>query len=133
MIKSLCVTAFLLMSLAGFSQTKDSIYTTVDNEASFPGGDSAWVRYLNKNMRFPQEAIEKVRGRKTRRWEVYIAFVVTKDGKLKDLKPETSNGWGFEEESMRLLRKSPDWIPAKVNGQPVDSYTRKKFMYILEQ
>ena len=33
-------------------------FTKVEIESEFPGGTSAWMRYLNKSLRYPQEAID---------------------------------------------------------------------------
>ncbi len=35
----------------------DKTFTKVEIESSFPGGPQAWLRYLNKNLRFPDEAV----------------------------------------------------------------------------
>jgi periplasmic protein TonB len=137
MSKALSVLAFLLFSLTSISQTKDAVKDSVVNipdsvSASFPGGQEGWMQFLNKNLRFPQELIDKTRGRKSRRWEVMINFMVTKEGKLRNLQPETNFGNGLEEEAMRVLRKSPNWIPAKLKGENIDSYVRQPFVFVLE-
>jgi len=136
MTKALSVLAFLLFSLAGSSQTNtgiDSASIAPDSvSAHFPGGNPGWQQFLNKNLRFPQEAIDNVKGRKPRQWDIMISFTVTKEGKLKDLKPETNVGLGFEQEAMRVLRKSPDWVPAQLKGENIDSYVRQPFVFRLE-
>lgn len=141
MIKVIFIFVLMLVSMAGMSQTdtvkpnsfsEDAILTNVDSASSYPGGDKAWQLFLVKNMRFPQETIDKVRGRKSRQWDVMIRFVVTKEGKVKDVIAETSLGGGLEEEAIRLIRKSGNWIPAKQNGVPVNSYKRQPVIFRLE-
>lgn len=127
-----------LACLAGKSQTDttkaqaDAILTNVDSSASYPGGDPAWQKFLVKNMRMPQETIDKIRGRKSRQWTVLIRFTVTKEGKVKDVIAESNHGGGLEEEAIRLIKKSGNWIPATQNGVPVDSYKRQPVVFHVE-
>lgn len=83
-------------------------------------------------MRVPEETIDKIKGRKPRQWEVIISFVVTKEGKLKDFKPETNFGGGLEEEAIRVLKKSGTWVPAKLNGVNVNSQLRQPVVFRVE-
>ena len=141
MAKITFILMLMLISLAGMSQTdtvrldtvlSDGIFTKVEVESSYPGGDKAWQMFLNKNFRFPQEAIDKVRGRKPKQWDVVIQFIVTKEGKVKDVKALTNFGNGLEEEAIRIIKKSGDWIPARQNGVPVNSYKRQPVIFRLE-
>src|SRR5690606_7074953 len=53
----------------------------VDKEADFPGGIKAWVKYLEKNLTFPQRA-EKLQ----REGTVVVSFKVNTSGKLEDIR-----------------------------------------------
>src|SRR5215213_2148119 len=88
MIKAIFVLTFLTFSLAGLSQSNDTAVNTNQTiadsvSATFPGGEPAWQMFLNKNLRFPEELVNKIRGRKSRQWDVIITFMVTKEGKLR--------------------------------------------------
>lgn len=140
MIKITFIFVLMLASLAGMSQTdtvgvdlsSDAVFIKVETESSYPGGLRAWQMYLNKNLRFPEEAIKKVRGRKPKQWEVMIQFIVTKEGKVTDVQALTKFGNGLEEEAIRIIKKSGDWIPAKQNGRPVHSYKRQPVIFRVE-
>jgi hypothetical protein len=64
---------------------------------------------------------------------VKIKFIVTKDGLLKDLAPVTNYKHGFEEEVIRVYKKSPNWIPAKKNGVTVNSWVEQVQIFVIEK
>lgn len=140
MIKLTVTLALMLVSLAGMSQTgtdtpkssTDSVFTNVDSASTYPGGEKGWQMFLVRNLRFPEEAISKVRRRKPMEWKVIVRFVVTKEGKVKDVIAETNFGLGLEEEAVRLIKKSGDWLPATQNGVPVNSYKRQPVVFRAE-
>ncbi len=82
---------------------------------SFPGGNKALIRYLQRNLRIP-EVLEPGK-------DVHIVaqFVINADGKLLSV---TTNGneTVFDREVKRVINKMPDWIPGKTNGKNVACY-----------
>jgi protein TonB len=93
----------------------------VEIDASFPGGLPAWARFMNKNLRYPEEAMNQGLG-----GTVVVQFVVDLDGNVSDVKavsgPETG---GMREEAERVIRKSGKWVPAVQNGRHVKAYRRQ--------
>jgi protein TonB len=78
------------------------------------GGDKAWAKFLNKNLRFPDEAQQDgVSGR------VILSFIVEKDGTLSNITVDRPAGHGFDEEALRVLKLAKAWKPGIQNGQPV--------------
>ncbi len=78
------------------------------------GGEKAWAKFLNKNLRFPYEAQQAgVSGR------VILSFIIEKDGSLSNITVERGAGNGFDEEALRVLKLAKAWKPGKQNGQPV--------------
>ncbi|MDB5131394.1 MAG: Gram-negative bacterial tonB protein [Mucilaginibacter sp.] len=78
------------------------------------GGESAWAKFLNKNLRFPLPAQDAgVSGK------VILSFVIEKDGHLSNIVVERGAGYGFDEEAMRVLKLAKAWKPGMQNGQPV--------------
>jgi protein TonB len=62
------------------SEPDNSIHDAVDVESTYPGGLSAWKRFLIKTFRYPTEAEENhIAG------TVLIKFVVDKSGKVSDV------------------------------------------------
>ena len=96
------------------------VFTFVEEMPEFPGGVEKLYAYINKNIRYPNIAKENnIQGR------VYVAFVVDKDGKIKDVKLERGGlGGGLEEEAIRVVKTIPDWKPGKQNGRAVQVQMR---------
>ncbi|GAA4908430.1 TonB family protein [Mucilaginibacter defluvii] len=80
----------------------------------FKGGLHAFGRFLAKNIRYPALAREK-----NKQGRVFISFIVTETGKLKDIKVLKGIGFGCDEEVVRVMKLSPDWKPQYLNGKPV--------------
>jgi protein TonB len=78
------------------------------------GGEAAWAKFLNKNLRYPPAAQEEgVGGR------VFMSFIVEKDGTLSNINIERAAGHGFDEEAARVLKLAKAWKPGMQNGQAV--------------
>ena len=78
------------------------------------GGDKAWAKFLNKNLRFPAAAQEDgVSGR------VILSFIIEKDGTLSNIVVDRPAGHGFDEEALRVLKLAKAWKPGTQNGQAV--------------
>ncbi|PAW92253.1 hypothetical protein CKK33_01580 [Mucilaginibacter sp. MD40] len=87
---------------------------TVTVAPSFPGGEAAFARFLASNIKYPVAAKNnKVQGRSL------IAFTIGTDGSLSNFKVAKGIGGGADEEAIRVIKMSPKWAPATVNGQPV--------------
>lgn len=100
----------------------EKIFQKVDSEAEFPGGRDAWIAYLQNNLK-ADVPIKKKAPAGT--YQVVVRFIVAKDGKIRDIKAETSHGHGMEKEVIRIISKGPKWIPAMQNGYPVNAYRRQ--------
>lgn len=64
---------------------------------------------------------------------VLVEFVVSKDGKIEDIRPLTSFGYGMEQEVERMLKKSPRWTPALQFGRPVRAYRLQPITFSVTQ
>lgn len=78
------------------------------------GGEAAWTKFLKKNLRYPDQAVEQEKSGK-----VWISFVIEKDGTLTDIKVMRGPGYGMDEEALRVLKKAPAWTPGIQRGKPV--------------
>jgi TonB family protein len=89
-------------------------YVSIDTPPSFPGGMGQFYQYIGKSIKYPKEAQDKkVQG------QVFLSYVVEKDGTITEVKVERSLGSGTDEEAVRVLAASPKWIPGKRGDQPV--------------
>ena len=82
----------------------------------YPGGPQALRKFLEKNLRNPQnnETGENI--------TVKIRFVVGFDGSLKRFEILRDGGAAFNDEVIRVLNKMPQWIPGKTKGESVSVY-----------
>lgn len=104
------------------ADTVSKIYTIVETVAEFPGGELAWREFLSRHL---QPNVPAKKGAPAGKYKVVIQFKVSKDGTLFDIQPLTSFGYGMEEEVIRVIKKSPDWVPAYQNGRLVNAYRRQ--------
>jgi TonB family protein len=90
------------------------IYNAVEINPSFPGGEKAMAEFIDKTMRYPAMAKQNnTQGR------VFIQFVVETDGSLSDLKILRDPGNGLGDETIRIFKQSPKWIPGMRKGKVV--------------
>jgi TonB family protein len=98
----------------------------VEVQADFPGGVNGWKAYLTKNLKYPDEAANnEVQG------EVIVQFVVNTDGSLSDVHAISGPG-RLRAESVRVVKESGYWIPAKDKGVTVASIKKQPIDYKLE-
>lgn len=104
----------------------DKTFTKVEIESDYPGGTSAWARYLNKSLRYPQEAIDnEIQG------TVVVQFIVDKEGNVSDVEA-VSGPNELRDEAVRVIKKSGKWTPAIQNGRQVKSYKKQPIVFRLE-
>ncbi|WP_410220352.1 TonB family protein [Pedobacter sp.] len=89
-------------------------FVSMENPPSFPGGIEKFYDFLSQNINYPKEAFENnIQG------NVFISFIVEKDGSLADIKIERKLGYGTDEEAIRVLKLSKKWNPGQINQKPV--------------
>jgi len=105
---------------------ENKIFDKVEIEASFPGGDAKWKRYLETNC---NGQVATDHGAPEGTYTTVIQFVVDKEGNVSDVKALTNHGYGMEEEAMRVIRKGPRWTPAVQNGRQVKAYRKQPITF----
>lgn len=109
--------------------TKETLVENQNDEieSEYPGGAAAWQRYLNRNLRYPQRAIDiKKQG------TVTVLFVVNTDGQTEDFTVLKSLELSLDDETIRIFKNSNRWVPATKNGQNVRSYKKQPIVYRME-
>ncbi len=106
----------------------DKTFTKVEIESQYPGGAGAWMRYLNKTFRYPEQAqSDEIQG------TVMVKFIVDKEGNVSDVAVVSGpTGGGLREEAIRVIKKSGKWEPAVQNGRKVKSYKNQPITFKLE-
>ena len=93
---------------------EEKVFDVVEQMPSFPGGNSALMKFLNENIHYPVVAQENgVQGR------VVISFVVERDGHITDVQVARSVDPSLDKEAQRVVKSMPKWIPGKQNGSAV--------------
>lgn len=96
---------------------EEKIFVAVEQQAEFPGGQGALMKWLSNNIRYPEAAQQNdIQGR------VIVKFVVEKDGSIGHATIVKGVDKDLDREALRVVNKMPKWQPGKNNGQPVRSY-----------
>ena len=104
----------------------DKTFTKVEIESEYPGGSAAWIRYLYKTLRYPQEAQDnEIQG------TIVVQFIVDKSGMVSSVEA-VSGPKELREEAVRVIKKSGQWTPAVQNGRQVKSYKKQPIVFRLE-
>lgn len=95
-------------------EEENKVFEAVEQMPSFPGGISALMQYLSKNIKYPPVAEEMcIQGR------VICTFVVERDGGVSDIRIAKGVDPSLDKEAIRVVSAMPKWIPGKQNGQSV--------------
>ncbi len=95
-------------------EVTEEIFVVVEEAPKFPGGESALMKYLNDNIRYPVIAQENgIQGRVT------CQFVVERDGSISDVQVVRGQDPSLDKEAVRVIQGMPRWKPGKQRGAPV--------------
>jgi hypothetical protein len=99
-----------------------------DQLAQFQGGMRAFLGFFRRNFKYPAAAQKaNVSGK------IHMEFIVEMDSTLSNYDIIKSIGFGVDEETIRVLKLSPKWIPAKYKGRNVRSrFTIPMFINLSE-
>jgi len=90
------------------------VFEIVEKMPEYPGGQTALMSYLNKNIRYPEKAqANGVQGR------VIVQFIVGRDGSITDAVIVRSVEEELDKEAIRIISTMPKWIPGSQRGRPV--------------
>jgi len=103
------------------------VWRKVEIEAEYPGGAAAWQRFLNRNLRYPQELLDD----DILTCSAVVQFIVDKEGNVSDVEG-VSGPEAFRAEAVRLIKKSGRWVPAIQGGRQVKSLRKQPFTIHLE-
>ncbi|MBO5660179.1 MAG: energy transducer TonB, partial [Bacteroidaceae bacterium] len=97
----------------------DRIHDIVEQNASFPGGEEACLKWLSENLKYPSICREQgVQGRVT------VQFVVNRDGTIVDVEILRSPDENLSKEAERVVKAMPKWQPARQGNKTVRSRFR---------
>ncbi|MEO8962147.1 MAG: N-acetylmuramoyl-L-alanine amidase [Ginsengibacter sp.] len=99
------------------SSGTDKVFTQVETEASFPGGQGSWQRYITKRIVASLDSFTR-----TDFGTCILRFIVNTNGTVSDVSATTMKGTQLANIAVDAIRKGPKWIPASQNGHSVASY-----------
>ena len=108
----------------------DKVFTVVQIPAEFPGGTSAWTRYLERNL---NRDIPSENGAPPARYTVIVSFTVSKTGAISDVIAENDPGYGTKAEAIRVITKGPSWKPAVQNGRNVIYRHKQSITFVVSE
>ncbi|MBS1647028.1 MAG: energy transducer TonB [Bacteroidetes bacterium] len=92
------------------------IFTVVEQMPEFPGGPAEMMKYIQKNIHYPEVAKEAgIQGR------CFVKFVVESDGSISNVEvlKGVTGGADCDKEAMRVVKSMPKWSAGKQNGRSV--------------
>ena len=102
-------------------EEEDKVFQKVEIEASYPGGDKAWSKYIQREInRYIDELQDDGKA-----GTCIVQFIVDKEGNISDVEALTMKGTKLAEICVNAIRKGPKWVPAEQNGRKVKAYRRQ--------
>jgi TonB family protein len=94
----------------------NNVYQVVEEMPSYNWGTEALQKFLEANTRYPEEAKKAgISGK------VYVIFIVSAEGQVKDAKIIRSVSPLLNDEALRLTNSMKDWTPGSQNGKKIDA------------
>ena len=100
--------------ISGISTDENGInynYTEFMQKPEPKNGINSFYKYVGQNFTTPR--VGGLEG------QVYLTFVVDKEGKLIEPKVLRDIGYGTGSEAIRIINKASNWIPGKIRGIPI--------------
>ena len=91
------------------------IFNQSEESPEFIGGMDKLYVYIAENIQYPENAKEnEIQG------DVYVQFIVWKDGTIKDVEVVKGSHEALDNEAMRVIKSMPKWTPGKHLGDAVN-------------
>lgn len=95
-------------------EVTEEIFVVVEEQPEFPGGNTAMMKFLGDNIKYPVIAQENgIQGR------VITNFVVERDGSITDVQVVRGVDPSLDKEAVRVIKSMPKWKPGKQRGSTV--------------
>jgi Gram-negative bacterial TonB protein C-terminal len=107
---------------------EDRVFTKVEIDAAFKGGDPAWKMFIEKNIDISGPVKQ---GIPPGTYIASVRFIVNTDGNISDVQAMSSHGYGIEAEAVRLIKKTGTWIPAVQNGRKINAFKTQAITFVI--
>lgn len=95
--------------------SQDPVYKEVDKKPEFKGGMDALIAYMTGEVIYPESAKKN-----NTQGTVFVSFVVSKSGSIKNAQIEKGVETSLDEEALRVVKQMPNWVPGEKDGKKVD-------------
>lgn len=102
----------LISGISTDNNNTEHPYDVLFIKPTYKEGMMAFYQFIGKNYRLPSN----VRSNSGEKPKLYAKFNVDIDGKITDINIIKDLGLGTGEEAIRVLKKSPNWIPGTYRG-----------------
>jgi TonB family protein len=94
----------------------------------FPHDGSGFQAYIARELHYPEDCYENgIQGK------IMLQFIIDEKGKVSKLSVLNGADKILDKEAARVVRQSPEWIPAMNNGVPVSTCITLPIMFVLPQ
>lgn len=102
----------------GVLANADTVFSRNEVEASFPGGDAAWTKYIIRQIQRYGDEIIKTGEEGTCR----VRFIIDGEGNVTDVKAINMEDSQLAKIAVKIVSKSPKWVPASQYGRRVKAF-----------
>jgi TonB family protein len=106
---------------------KDTTHFDYEVEASFNEGAVSIQRWIQDNLVYPEEAIER-----DEQGRVFVSFIIEKDGSISTIQIERGVSKSIDQEVNRLISSMPNWIPGEFDGYKTRTKVRLPLNFSLD-
>ena len=122
----------LLLSLQTFSQNRtanaDTVFSKVEIEASFPGGDAAWNKYVFNALK--NADLDKFK--KSDQGTCRIRFIVDTKGFVTEVQALNMKKSRLAKLAVEIIENGPRWKPAQQDGRFVKAYREQPITFTIQ-
>jgi protein TonB len=112
---------------SGELSADEMVYTVVEEMPEYPGGEAALRKFISEKILYPVIAQENgIQGK------VYVTFVVSADGSVKNAKIARGVDPVLDKEALRVVSTMPRWTPGKQRGKAVNVFYTIPISFILQ-
>jgi len=112
-----------------YLQKEDKVFTRVEVDPSYPGGNESWKNYLRKKL---DPTIPVNEGWKPGIYTVIVSFIVDVNGNVTDVTTSNYKGSKTAQHCIDLIKNAGKWLPALQNGKKVNAYRKQPITFLIE-
>ena len=107
-----------------------TVFNKLEQQATFPGGVSAWAQFLRKNLKANMPVDE---GWSAGTYTLIVRFIVAKDGSISDVVAENYKNSKTAQMCVDFIKNGPKWVPGRQNNRVVNSYKKQPITFVVQE